>query len=71
MAGYEDGSTKEDDVNAELVEFLSQSCPIGLHTIICIINNDLPSSIEEFLDGIFACVCNLFPERHRLFALRP
>ena len=69
--GHADDSTKEDDVNAKLVEFLRQPRPVGLHPIIRIINDDLPSSIEEPLDGIFACVRNLPPKFDRLIALRP
>jgi len=71
QAGCADDSTKEDDVNVKLVEFLCQPRPVGLHTIIRIIDDDLSSSIEEPLDGIFACVRNLPPEFDRLFALRP
>jgi len=66
-----DDSTKEDDVNVKLVEFLRQPRPVSLHTIIRIINDDLSSSIEEPLDGIFACVRNLSPKFDRLITLRP
>jgi hypothetical protein len=57
--GFSDESTKENDVNSELVEFLGQPRPICFHTVIRVVNDDLPSPIEEFLDGIFACVRNL------------
>ena len=66
-----DCSTEENNMNPKLVKFLSQPGSIGLHPVIRIINNDLPSSIKEFLDGIFACVRNLLPECDRLLALRP
>jgi hypothetical protein len=69
--GGTDGSTKEDDVNVKLVKFLSQPRPVGLHAIIRIINDDLSSSIEELLDGIFTSIRNLFPKCDRLLALRP
>jgi len=58
-------------MDVKLVEFLRQPRPVGLHTIIGIINDDLPSSIEEPLDSIFTCVRNLSPKLDRLFALRP
>lgn len=50
-------------MDAEFVEFLSQSGPICFNAVVRIVNDYLSSSIEEFLDGIFTCVRNLLPER--------
>ena len=58
-------------MNIKLVKFLRQPRPVGLHTIIRIINDDLSSPIEEPLDGIFACVRDLSPKFDRLVAFRP
>jgi len=58
-------------MNAKFVKFLGQSRPVGLHAVIRIINDDLSSSIEEFLNGIFTSIRDLFPKRNRLLALRP
>lgn len=66
-----DDDTKEDDVNAKLIEFLRQPRPICFHSVICIVNDDLPSPIEEPLDGVFTRICNLLPKRDRLLALCP
>ena len=66
-----DGSTEEDDVDVKLVKLLSQPRPIGLHTVIRIVNDDLSSPIEESLDSVFTGVRNLFSKCDRLLALCP
>jgi len=58
-------------MNTEFIKFLSQPRPVGLHAVVRIINDDLSSSIEELLDGIFTSIGDLFPECNRLLALRP
>lgn len=58
-----DDSTKEDDVDAKLVKFLGQPRSIGLHAVIRIINDNLSSSVEEFLNGVFTSIRNLPPKR--------
>lgn len=69
--GQTNDRTKEDDVNVKFVKLLSQSCSIGLHAVIRIINDDLPSTVEELLDGVFTSVRNLLPKCDRLLTLLP
>lgn len=63
--------TEEDDVNAELIEFLSQPRSICFDTVIRVINDDLSSTIEKFLDSVLTGIRNLFPKSNGFLALRP
>lgn len=67
----DEAGTEEDDVNAEFIKFLSQPRSICFHTVICVINYDLSSSIEKFLDSVLAGIRNLFPKCNGFLALRP
>ena len=63
--------TEEDDVNVKFIKFLSQPRSICFHTVIRVINDDLSSPIEKFLDGVLTGICNLFPKCNGLLALCP
>ena len=67
--GAETANTEHDDVNARLVELLRHRVTTFACPVVGVVNDDLPTRVEEVPDELFASRQDLLSQGNRFWAL--